>query len=404
MSQENYEQELKDKKWFQKKENYWIGFGFSIALIALGTPFLIMNTSNQAFHLNSFEKLGVVGDFFGGTTVGLLSLASIVFVTAAIIMQKEELELQRKEVAATRKEYEITNQTMKKQQFESTFFNMINLHHSILNDIVYESQIGREAIKKIYKKLDTVFNNETYKLYIEELKKEIFYGDQDLLDELIRMEYWEHYLSDYKDEFELHFFPAFNEYNEPDTSEYDEFILNLANGTDKEWNSRKKELLKDYNENIYMNRNEYWHWLKDLNFKRNSAKYSHVYMDKFLNEFQENTLKELKLLTYEKVYKENESNIGHYFRNLYRIVKLIQETEFDSVTLSNNKKIRKNYLGILRAQLSSFELLMIFYNMVYSNKGEKFKELIKGTNFFDDHIVEKDFIWVNDSKELEALK
>lgn len=392
------------KEWYKKKENYWIAGGFIFAIVAIIVPFGIMKISKQTFSLESFDKLGVVGDFFGGSTVGILSLASIIFVTAAIIMQKEELELQRKEVTATRKEYEITNATMKKQQFESTFFNMINLHHSILNDIVFESKIGREAIKKIYKKLDTVFNNETYKYYIERLKTEIFNGDEGLLDELIRKEYLEHYLTVYIDEFELHFFPTLNEYNEADTSEYDEFILALANGTDKEWNRRKEMFIKVYNASIYMDRNEYWQWLKDINFKRNSSKYSHVYMDKFLNEFQENTLKELKYITYDKVYKDNESNIGHYFRNLYRIVKLIQETEFDSVTPNNNQKIRKNYLGILRAQLSSFELLMIFYNMAYSEKGEKFRELIKGTNFFDDHLIEKDFIWKNDRKELESIR
>lgn len=47
---------------------------------------------------------------------------------------------------------------------------------------------------------------------------------------------------------------------------------------------------------------------------------------------------------------------------------------------------------------------MLFYNVVYSEKGEKFKSIIKGTNFFDDHLIESKFLWANDKVELDALK
>ncbi len=61
-------------------------------------------------------------------------------------------------------------------------------------------------------------------------------------------------------------------------------------------------------------------------------------------------------------------------------------------------------MGILRAQLSSYELLMLFYNICYSDKGEKFKFLLESTNFFDNHLVEDDFIWENDIEQLEYFK
>ncbi|MEM5591914.1 putative phage abortive infection protein [Niallia circulans] len=51
-------------------------------------------------------------------------------------------------------------------------------------------------------------------------------------------------------------------------------------------------------------------------------------------------------------------------------MKIIQETVFDDSSIENNEKEKKKYRGILRAQLSSFELLMLFYNVVYSDKGE----------------------------------
>ncbi|MEM5598392.1 hypothetical protein AAHB53_22520 [Niallia circulans] len=82
---------------------------------------------------------------------------------AAIVMQKEELSLQRKELKATRNEYEITNATMKKQQFESTFFNMINLQQNILKEIQIDGIYGRDAIKELYNSLEKYYNDQFYK-------------------------------------------------------------------------------------------------------------------------------------------------------------------------------------------------------------------------------------------------
>lgn len=46
---------------------------------------------------------------------------------------------------------------------------------------------------------------------------------------------------------------------------------------------------------------------------------------------------------------------------------------------------------------------MIFYNVVYSHKGRKFKELLADTHFFEDHLTTTDFIWPNDIDELKGF-
>ncbi|RDW15941.1 putative phage abortive infection protein [Oceanobacillus chungangensis] len=69
---------------------------------------------------------------------------------------------------------------------------------------------------------------------------------------------------------------------------------------------------------------------------------------------------------------------GHYFMNLYRIIKLI-----DLADLTEEEK--RNYIGVLRAQLSRSELILIFYNSLGS-QGAKFKKLIIKYNFFEDHL------------------
>jgi hypothetical protein len=61
------------------------------------------------------------------------------------------------------------------------------------------------------------------------------------------------------------------------------------------------------------------------------------------------------------------ANVGIYFRNLYRIVKFVHENEVgDKFSLT----------GLLRAQLSDDELLLIFYNGL-SEHGKKFKPLME---------------------------
>lgn len=69
-------------------------------------------------------------------------------------LQRQELELQRQELAETKEEFIQQNQTLRKQRFENTFFNMITLHHNIVEKInipVGRSDlISRKAIKKVY--------------------------------------------------------------------------------------------------------------------------------------------------------------------------------------------------------------------------------------------------------------
>ncbi|UIO40862.1 putative phage abortive infection protein, partial [Brevibacillus brevis] len=59
---------------------------------------------------------------------------------------------------------------------------------------------------------------------------------------------------------------------------------------------------------------------------------------------------------YDRFHKNSQHYIGHYFRNMYRIIKFIDESHF----LTNNEK--SNYCDIVRAQLSSYELALLMYN------------------------------------------
>ena len=69
------------------------------------------------------------------------------------------------------------------------------------------------------------------------------------------------------------------------------------------------------------------------------------------------------------VYPKYEPELGPYFRTLYHVFKFIE-----NATLTEPEKIA--YADIARAQLSRFELALLFYNGL-TPYGEKFKPLIE---------------------------
>ena len=58
---------------------------------------------------------------------------------------------------------------------------------------------------------------------------------------------------------------------------------------------------------------------------------------------------------------------------IYRIIKFVDETDL----LPNNTEIRYKYTSIVRAQLSRYELIWIFYNCLSGNGITKFKRLVE---------------------------
>jgi hypothetical protein len=71
---------------------------------------------------------------------------------------------------------------------------------------------------------------------------------------------------------------------------------------------------------------------------------------------------------YRSTYNNRQGDLGHYFRNLYNLVKFVHTAEV------SNKKF---YANLVRAQLSNQELQMLFYNCLSPNGSEKFKPLIE---------------------------
>lgn len=239
-----------EKKISFYKNSAWIliGLGFLIGIIGF-----VIHYNGLNWNLNLF------GDYIGGVVASTWSLAGLFIIYVAflgqriqLIQQKIELRYNQFEVRATREELKAQkeqmveqNKTLSQQRFENTFFQMLNLHHQIVNSIdvgTATSYKSRDSFKRIY----------------ELIKTEMRTKSKDNLDIILQ-----------------------------------------------------------------------------------------------------------RYLVY---YNKYQSDLGHYFRNLYTIIKLVKFSEIED---------KHKYTNIVRAQLSSHELLLLFYNCLSRNGIEKFKTLIE---------------------------
>lgn len=78
-----------------------------------------------------WAKRGQLGDMFGAVNAMFsgLAFAGIIF---TIYLQRQELRAQRQELQLTRNEFKTQNRTLKRQRFETTFFNMLSIHFQML--------------------------------------------------------------------------------------------------------------------------------------------------------------------------------------------------------------------------------------------------------------------------------
>lgn len=79
-------------------------------------------------------------------------------------------------------------------------------------------------------------------------------------------------------------------------------------------------------------------------------------------------LSDLCNVTYAGFTRHRQSDVGHYFRTLYNVIKFIATSDIEP---------KQVYINIVRAQLSSSELCILFYNCLNSFGNQKFKPLVE---------------------------
>jgi hypothetical protein len=79
--------------------------------------------------------LGTIGDWIGGTAAPLLNFAAFIVLLVSINYQREEMRLARIEYNASMNELREQREVQKQQKFETTFFNLINLHSELTKNV-----------------------------------------------------------------------------------------------------------------------------------------------------------------------------------------------------------------------------------------------------------------------------
>jgi hypothetical protein len=77
---------------------------------------------------------------------------------------------------------------------------------------------------------------------------------------------------------------------------------------------------------------------------------------------------EVAVIAYMQFYEGAQGDVGHYFRTLYNLVKLVDRSSVQD---------KHFYTNLIRAQLSNQETLLLFYNCVSGPGLEKFKPLVE---------------------------
>jgi hypothetical protein len=239
------------------------------------------------FDLSNKQDLIGLGGLLSGSVTAIWSLAGLILIYVAflgqrkaILRQEEEIALNRvelresrSELAGQRKQLEEQSETFRIQQFESTFFQLLSLHHQNVSstDIVVPARrrLGVEA-----------------KLIGDSEPERVLHG-RDCFREM-----------------------------------YDRF----ATGFQLE--------VKEYPDK---------HPLEQLQ------------------------------TAYLSFYERYESDLGHYFRNLYTMIKFVKQSSIID---------KRRYTNMVRAQLSAYELLLLFYNCLNIYGNEKFKPLAEEFHLF----------------------
>ena len=230
------------------------------------------------------DSFGIVNALFAG-----LAFAGVIF---AIILQWQELGLQRQELKDTRAEIKGQKETLQKQNFESSFFHLLNMHSEIVNSMVIR---GPTQFETTVHEMVTASGT-----------------DHEIVDSMeIR--------SSGRGCFVYLFSKLQNSYENPG--------------------------------------NQFWAaWEKNQDEAASQ-------LPGLLNNI------------YGQLFTEYHSHIGHYFGHLYHAVKFVDRSDQEVA-------IKKFYIGLIRAQLSSYELgLLFFYGL--SDQGAEFKDLVEKYALFE---------------------
>lgn len=365
------------KKFYeQHKTLIWI-----IGIVVIGLIFIILFPvaiqfliDRDSTHKGSDD--GWLG-FWGGY------LGSIIGVAGALIAIQIQLYNEK--------------QARKSEQVDNTFFNLLNMFINQQNKLISEQNSKQDLFKEMLEKIKIessvayrkqglcqFYKNKSEILSV--LDKSLKASEQYVDDKMLILNSSEkgYLINIRKNEWLI---------NEPENIHNIDFKNAL---TEVKRINRIQELRKKIDEEKYFEMNipgsakfgikKILEQLKEFNNKNelldlNSRKVITENYD-FLEEYTKPTPNiELesnrKKNAVENAQEPHRKQVGSYFRIFHRIIKYLNENVDD-------KEIKKNYIGFLRASMNESQMAMIFYNIYYTERGSGALKELRGTGFFGD--------------------
>ena len=290
-------------------------------LISFFTPYLITNKSVIPI---DFSQTGPIGDTIGGLMNPFVSIAGIIITFLAFYMQFRANKLQRElfneqikiEREQFREELEEQREQFTKNAVETKFYEMIKLHKENVNDI-FTTQLTVNPDKT--KQISSIHGRKNFEFFLDEIGIAYYVAKKIYKAESNEFCFQKAYSI---------IFHGISHTEDLKPTKPEE--INYCNFINKLMQIRK------------------WHKANDYKFLRVNG----------IKPFADDAAYDYKTkndLLYE-LFSGYSNFLGHYYRQLFLTVKFIVNQKI----LTYEEK--RNYLRILRAQLTNHEQVMLFYN------------------------------------------
>ncbi|MBU2554942.1 MAG: putative phage abortive infection protein [Bacteroidetes bacterium] len=305
----------------------------AIYTLILGVLTILIFTFKTPFNDWSFnadpELFGLYGNFIGGFVGTLFSLVAVFFLYKTLIAQQRTLNAQDNAIKNQQENYEII-------RFETTFFNLLKTQQEIT-----------VSIKSCFNSLNNDFSTKIHSVN----GREFFAYSKSELTNILNVIDNDNYLGTY-DESEIEYYQhEVEELTNPDslkfTADADNQAMLIFERVKLRLTNKQYQISKDY--------------------------WEQVHETKTVNKLE---------ASYGLFFQRYHYVIGHYFRHLYHLINFVHQFENSK---SDFKGISKKYIDFIQAQMSSYEMMLLFYNAI---SFPKLLKLLITYNFLENLAVE----------------
>ncbi|PWV46450.1 putative phage abortive infection protein [Chitinophaga sp. S165] len=330
------------KSWFKKLSSIihspiLIGLGGFLIIIGFvywvaHFPFWIHDSKNYQIYCDT----GQIGDTLGGIMGPPIAILGVILTFLAFFIQYRANAEQRQQfersMVQQQQHFEKTlkeqSKTHKLEQIENRFFELLKIHKENINELTFSDEInGRTLFRVMHHELRVIY--QLLKGGVKDASGQYIFKPHNSISEMELLE--------------LAYFIFF-------------YGIQIASS------KQNIEKLSDFQKEMFNSSMQYFRKIRNdqkrikrLNASRKTFRFS--YIDPANNK--------IKTCLFENVpFNGYDNKLGHLYRHLFRSCQYILNQEI----LDFEQK--REYIKMLRAQLSNYEQVMIYYNAIVWFKGQ----------------------------------